>query len=40
MEYTLDTDAIRDRLRKAVIGIREDGSMAVLVPTEATPRST
>lgn len=34
MNYTLDTDAIRNRLRKAVIGIRADGSMAVLVKTE------
>lgn len=33
MNYTLETDAIRNRLRKAVIGIREDGTMAVLIPT-------
>lgn len=34
MNYTLDTDAIRKRFAEAIIGIRADGTMAVLVRTE------
>lgn len=33
MNPTLDTDAIRKRFSEAIVGIRADGSMAVLVPT-------
>ncbi len=32
MNPTLDTDAIRKRFAEAIVGIREDGTMAVLVP--------
>ena len=32
MNYTLDTAAIRKRFDQAIIGIRQDGTMAVLVP--------
>jgi len=32
MNYTLDTAAIRRRFEQAIIGIRADGTMAVLVP--------
>ena len=33
MEFTLDTAAIRKRFEQAIIGIRQDGTMAVLIPT-------
>jgi hypothetical protein len=33
MNYTLDTAAIRRRFEQAIIGIRQDGTMAVLVPS-------
>lgn len=36
MNYTLDTDAIRKRFAEAIVGIRADGSMAVLVETIAS----
>lgn len=36
MNYTLDTAAIRRRFEQAIIGIRQDGTMAVLVETIAS----